>query len=116
MTTTHGRRAPRADHTRHFLGLALAGLVVSAVACTSMLLPAETASPAPTAPQQAQSAPAVADPYVTFLAGAPAGSVKLSRESAQARAYLGCGTTFAPGTVDRALADAYRPGVCETRS
>ena len=40
-------------------------------------------------------------------------AVKLSREDAQIRATLGCGRSFAAGTVDRALADAYRPAVCE---
>lgn len=50
-----------------------------------------------------------ADPYDTYLSTAPAGQPILSREDAQTRAYLGCGLDFAPGTVDAALRDAYRP-------
>lgn len=55
-----------------------------------------------------QDAPA-ADPYETYLENAPAGAPKLSREDAQARAMLGCGEKWAPGTVDAVLADAYQP-------
>ena len=54
------------------------------------------------------------DPYETYLQLAPAGEEKLGREDAQARAYLGCEQQWAPGTTDRALADAYRPtGICD---
>jgi hypothetical protein len=54
------------------------------------------------------------DPYETYLRLAPAGEEKLGREDAQARAYLGCEQQWAPGTTDRALADAYRPtGICD---
>lgn len=59
------------------------------------------------------AATAPADPYAVYLATAPAGAVHLSREDAQTRALLGCGQTWAPGTVDAALAAAYRPtGLC----
>ncbi|NIL42922.1 hypothetical protein HCB17_18540 [Salinispora arenicola] len=51
--------------------------------------------------------PAPADPYEVYLDLAPADAVNLSREDAQARAMLGCGQTWAPGTVDAALAEAY---------
>lgn len=39
----------------------------------------------------------------------------LSREDAQARALLGCGQEWAPGTIDALLAEAYRqlPGFCD---
>lgn len=47
------------------------------------------------------------DPYAEYLKVAPADAPKLSREDAQTRAYLGCGTQWAPGTVDAALATAY---------
>lgn len=54
------------------------------------------------------------DPYDAYLASNPDPQLVLSREDAQARAYLGCGKTWARGTVDRALADAYRPtGICD---
>lgn len=72
------------------------------------------AAPATTTPAPAATteAPAV-DPYEVYLATNPNAELVLSREDAQARAYLGCGQTFAPGTTDAALADAYRPtGIC----
>lgn len=54
------------------------------------------------------------DPYNTYLRLKPADEDTLSREDAQARAYLGCDQEWAPGTTDRALADAYRPsGICD---
>lgn len=54
------------------------------------------------------------DPYEAYLANNPDRQLVLSREDAQARAYLGCGKRWAPGTIDRALADAYRPtGICD---
>lgn len=53
------------------------------------------------------------DPYQVYLKNNPNPKLVLSREDAQTRAILGCGTTFAPDTVDRVLADAYRPmGIC----
>lgn len=55
---------------------------------------------------------ATADPYDVYLAHNPDPSLVLSREDAQARAYLGCGKQWAPGTIDRALADAYAASVC----
>ena len=48
------------------------------------------------------------DPYDTYIANAPKGEPTLSREDAQARARLGCGQDWAPGTVDAILADAYK--------
>lgn len=54
------------------------------------------------------------NPYDTYKAHAPTGEPVLSREDAQTRALLGCSKKWAPGTVDRALADAYRPtGICD---
>lgn len=51
------------------------------------------------------------DPYDVYLAHNPRPDLVLSREDAQTRALLGCGKTFAPGTVDAVLTDAYR-GLC----
>lgn len=51
---------------------------------------------------------AAADPYDVYLRNNPDPALILSREDAQTRAYLGCGTTWAPGTVDAALHDAYQ--------
>lgn len=54
------------------------------------------------------------DPYEIYLANAPErpadweGEWPLSREDAQARALLGCGQQWAPGTIDAALQAAYR--------
>lgn len=93
--------------TSHFIYIACAGLFVSAAASISMILSHPTADTPVAAPALQ------ADPYAVYLASAPDGAVKLSREDAQIRATLGCGRSFAAGTVDRALADAYRPAVCE---
>lgn len=51
------------------------------------------------------------DPYEVYLKHNPDPSLILSKEDAQTRAFLGCGTTWAPGTIDAVLADAYK-GVC----
>ncbi|MDG4762372.1 hypothetical protein [Micromonospora sp. WMMD710] len=59
------------------------------------------------ADQPVTTSTAAADPYDAYLKIAPAGAPKLSREDAQARAVLGCGQAWAPGTVDAALAEAY---------
>jgi hypothetical protein len=48
------------------------------------------------------------DPYDTYIANAPKTEPTLSREDAQARARLGCGQDWAPGTIDAILADAYK--------
>lgn len=64
--------------------------------------------PAAPASSAAKPAPkATVDPYERYLKLAPKDAPKLSREDAQTRAYLGCGTRWAPGTVDAALAEAY---------
>lgn len=50
---------------------------------------------------------AAEDPYEVWLATAPADAPDLSRDDAQLRAMLGCGTAWAPGTVDGVLQVAY---------
>ncbi len=66
----------------------------------------------PTTQPQAHATTQV-DPYQAYLANNPDPSLVLSRDDAMARAYLGCGNQWAPGTVDAVLADAYRPtGLC----
>lgn len=78
------------------------------------LTAATTPAPAPATVATANVPAPDADPYAVYLAHAPKGAVKLSREDAQIRAYLGCGQKFAPGTIDAALAAAYRPtGICD---
>jgi hypothetical protein len=69
----------------------------------------DSSSDAPT-PATATTKPApkaTVDPYDVYLKLAPKDAPELSREDAQARAYLGCGQKWAPGTVDAALAEAY---------
>ncbi|MBQ1061338.1 hypothetical protein [Micromonospora sp. C41] len=66
------------------------------------------------APATASAGAKPADPYAVYLKLAPKNAPKLSREDAQARAVLGCGQEWAPGTVDAALAKAYA-GLCEGR-
>ncbi|WP_320069593.1 hypothetical protein [Micromonospora sp. RTGN7] len=78
--------------------------------------------PAPSSPVPPASSPApvtsapkpTVDPYKAYLKIAPADAPKISREDAQARALLGCGQTWAPGTVDAALAEAYAD-LCKPR-
>jgi hypothetical protein len=47
------------------------------------------------------------DPYDVYVKNNPPGEKVISREDAQARAYLGCDMKFAPGTVDYVLQEAY---------
>jgi hypothetical protein len=49
------------------------------------------------------------DPYDAYLENNPDPDLVLSREDAQLRAMLGCGTEWAPGTIDAVLQDAYDP-------
>ncbi len=51
------------------------------------------------------------DPYEAYLANNPDPDLVLSREDAQTRAILGCGTEWAPGTIDAVLQEAYA-GLC----
>ena len=76
---------------------------------------AATATTGPTTPAPTEAVgTAASDPYEVYLATNPRPEFVLSREDAQTRAYLGCGTAFARGTVDAALAAAYRPtGICK---
>lgn len=53
-----------------------------------------------------------ADPYDAYLAANPDPSIVLSREDAQARAFLGCSVKWAPGTIDYVLHEAYKNNVC----
>ncbi|NBE80297.1 hypothetical protein [Micromonospora rubida] len=89
--------------TRHLAALALALAVVTLAGCGGSEAPSTTTPPAtsaaPTGPQD--------DPYEAYLKIAPKGAPKLSREDALTKAFIGCGQTWAPGTVDAALATAY---------
>lgn len=94
----------------------LGALVLSGIVALAIMLSASVPQPASVpspveapAPVPSASAP---DPYAVYLRNAPADAPQLSREDAQARAYLGCGMTFAPGTVDAILAEAYE-GICK---
>lgn len=89
--------------------------VLALSACGHPASTTTTSSSTPSSTATAAAAPsttAEVDPYEVYLANNPDPSLVLSREDAQTRAYLGCGTTWAPGTIDRALADAYAATVC----
>lgn len=58
--------------------------------------------------------PADTDPYATYLELAPDGAPRISEDDAATRALLGCETDWPAGSVDAALAQAYRPtGLCD---
>lgn len=69
----------------------------------------EPAAPSTTAEAQAAASGSTGDPYdayLTLAADIP-DAPEISRDDAQARALLGCGSDWAPGTVDAALQEAY---------
>ena len=89
--------------------IVIAGLVVVLAGCSSTdaKVPVAVTSQAGTpAPPAISSTPAV-DPYAVYLAHAPKGEPKLSRDDASTRALLGCGKAWPPGTVDAVLQQAY---------
>ncbi len=71
------------------------------VSTTDQVLATTTSEP----PTTTTAAPA--DPYERFLQLAPPDAPDLTRDDAQARALLGCGTAWASGTTDHALQVAY---------
>lgn len=93
------------------IALSAAALVIGTAAATIYLTraaePAVAPAPASTAAAATAAPKAAGDPYAAYLKLAPAKAPNLSREDAQARALLGCAQTWAPGTVDAALAEAY---------
>lgn len=97
----------------HRTAVLAAVAVVALAGCSSS---DGTATPGPTTvTKTSASAPAstppstpAVDPYDVYLKNAPKGEKTLSREDAALRARLGCGKTYAPGTVDAVLAAAYR--------
>jgi hypothetical protein len=106
MTNQH-QPAPR----RHTTGWILGTLTAAALAVTIGITAANYTRNQPTDTEPAPTVAAV-DPYEVYQGIAPAGAPNLSREDAQARALLGCETTWAPGTVDHALHQAYGPTIC----
>ncbi len=86
------------------LGVGIAGTGIYLTVTDETTSPTSSPSQAPAPEPPAEPAPA--DPYEVYLDLAPAGEVELSREGAQTRAMRGCGQTWAPGTVDAALAKA----------
>lgn len=90
------------------IALSAAALVIGTAAATIYLTRTAEPAVAPAPASTAAAAPkAAGDPYAAYLKLAPAKAPNLSREDAQARALLGCAQTWAPGTVDAALAEAY---------
>lgn len=65
-----------------------------------------TGPPAGTTPSAPES-PTVADPYDVWQAIKPADAPDLSPDDAFARALLGCGVQWPPGSTDHALQVAY---------
>ena len=118
MTSTSRRRA----RTRLLVALAAGFVAFAAIVGGAFLLLGQSGgdsppSPAPVAQSSSAAEPEpteAEDPYEVYLKNRPKGSPKLSREDAQARAYLGCGQEWAPGTVDAVLAEAYAD-LCEDR-
>lgn len=86
------------------IALAVLGLVAG-VGCSS-----GSDRPAVTTPGVVESTTSTvaADPYDVYLKNNPEPGLVISREDAQTRALLGCGTQWAPGTVDAVLHDAYK--------
>lgn len=91
-------------------GFALA-VIVGAAGCGSDPAPAtqstSTAAATGATPAAAPVSAPPADPYQVYLTLAPADAPELTADDAQTRAMLGCGTAWAPGTVDAALQQAY---------
>lgn len=75
--------------------------------CTSTPTVAATTTPPPP-PETTTTVTTTTDPYQTYLA-LPGADTTISAEDAQLRALLGCKLSFAPGTVDAALREAYAP-------
>ncbi|MEU5938630.1 hypothetical protein ABZ807_05480 [Micromonospora sp. NPDC047548] len=109
MTDTAQRRRTPVLAVISAVALIVAGLALAAVYVAQGGDDTEpAAAPAASSPAPRKPAPkATADPYKAYLRMAPDGAPNLSREDAQARALLGCGQKWAPGTVDAALAEAY---------
>lgn len=89
---------------------ALLALVLVLASCQSSAEPdpaTQTTALAPAAPTGSEPTNSD-DPYLVYLDLAPPDAqVDLSRDDAMARALLGCGQAWPPGTVDAALAEAY---------
>jgi hypothetical protein len=82
-------------------GLVLGSLTVAALGCSTVADDAATSAPT-------SAEPVAWDPYAAYLASAPADAPPLTPDEAQGRALLGCGVSWAPGTVDAALSVAYK--------
>lgn len=88
--------------------LALAGCSSSDGTATPGPATTTTTKAGASAPVSTPPTTPAVDPYDVYLKNAPKGEKTLSREDAALRARLGCGKTYAPGTVDAVLATAYR--------
>jgi hypothetical protein len=99
-------------------GLAIAGIFWCLVALVLLVVGCSSSAPTPAPTITAVSRPQ--DPYVEFLSRAKTLGIDvpadLDATSAQARALLGCGTTWAPNTLDRLLADAYATQVAQAKA
>lgn len=86
----------------------IAAALLLALAATSCFEDGDTLDPM-TEATNVPATTAAADPYNHYLelAATIPDAPDISRGDAQLRAMLGCGTAWAPGTVDAALALAY---------
>ena len=96
--------------------LAVGAVIAAGIVALVILLSASVPQPRMSSMPSPVTASKSYDPYPVYfvrLSLELPGTAHLTRADAQARAFLGCGVTFAPGTVDSILADAYRPaGTC----
>lgn len=90
--------------TRRYLPTLLA---LALTACSSdSTVTTTTAPPAPSNTGATVDDAPTADPYQVYLT-LPGADTSISAEDAQLRAMLGCRLTYAPGTVDHAIQEAY---------
>lgn len=80
----------------------MAVVAVAAVVIALMMANQDSGETAPS-----PSPTAAADPYEEWLERAPSDAPSLSRDDALARATLGCGQNWPPGTTDAILAEVY---------
>ncbi|TDB71810.1 hypothetical protein E1211_15190 [Micromonospora sp. 15K316] len=113
MTNSAPATSPRRGRLL-FIAIMLVAMVAAAIVGWNIGLPNDPAGPRPASVSSSAPAQPKSDPYETYLKLAPSDAPKISREDAQTRALLGCGQSWAPGTVDAALAEAYAD-LCKQR-
>jgi excalibur calcium-binding domain-containing protein len=108
-------RRPRLWPLVVLAALAVTGLAVLIVAAAlgrsadppTVAAPATATAGMPAATTAAAAVQSDTDPYEVWLQRAPDDAPDLTRDDALARAYLGCGQNFPPGTTDAILQEVY---------